>query len=61
MQRSFLFLIFLNYLLLIILFFQNQALAYDIETHAYLTKEIIDFYNQNFSNKIPPNLENILL
>ncbi len=32
----------------------NSAFAYDIETHAYLTSEIIRFYNQNFpNNKIP--------
>lgn len=48
-------------LTLIILFCSNYALAYDIETHAYLTKEIINFYNQNFENKIPSYLENYLI
>lgn len=42
--------------LLIVLIFQNNAFAYDIETHAYLTKEAIDFYNKNFPNKIPNDL-----
>ena len=28
----------------------NNAFAYEIETHAFLTNEIIKFYNQNFSN-----------
>lgn len=43
------------------LLFYNYTLAYQIETHSYLTKEIIDFYNQNFKNKIPDNLENYLI
>jgi hypothetical protein len=47
--------IILIILLLIFIGFK-PVLSYEIETHAYLTKEIIDFYNQNFSNKIPQNL-----
>ncbi|NCO44913.1 hypothetical protein GW888_02460, partial [Candidatus Wolfebacteria bacterium] len=35
----------------------NGAFAYEIETHAYLTSEIIKFYNQNFpNNKISDDL-----
>ncbi|MCS6788994.1 MAG: lamin tail domain-containing protein [Patescibacteria group bacterium] len=46
----------LIFLLLIIFSFQNQVFGYSIETHAYLTKEIINFYNQNFQNKISNEL-----
>lgn len=40
----------------------NNVFAYEIETHAYLTSEIIKFYNQNFSNnKIPDELKPYLI
>ncbi|MDP3015161.1 MAG: lamin tail domain-containing protein [bacterium] len=40
----------------------NNVFAYGIETHAFLTDEIIKFYNQNFSdNKIPDELKNYLI
>jgi len=40
----------------------NNVFAYGIETHAYLTSEVIEFYNQKFSgNKIPDDLKNYLL
>ncbi|MDI6821172.1 MAG: hypothetical protein QMD65_03280 [Patescibacteria group bacterium] len=40
----------------------NFVFAYETETHAYLTKEAIDFYNNNFKdNKIPNNLEDDLI
>lgn len=40
----------------------GRVLAYDIETHAFLTDEIIKFYNQNFSNdKIPNELKDYLI
>ena len=47
---------FINFLISIFIlgFFvisNNIAFAYDIETHAYLTSEIINFYNQHFSNQ----------
>ena len=38
------------------------ALAYNIDTHAYLTDETIIFYNRNFPvNSIPENLKDYLL
>ncbi|MEK7061865.1 MAG: hypothetical protein AAB957_01245, partial [Patescibacteria group bacterium] len=40
----------------------HHVFAYEIETHAYLTSEVIEFYNQKFSgNKIPDDLKNYLL
>ena len=40
----------------------NIAFAYDIETHAYLTSEVVKFYNQNFpNNKISDDLASYLL
>ncbi len=33
----------------------NKVSAYSIETHAFLTDEIIEFYNKNFSNNEIPN------
>jgi hypothetical protein len=45
--------------LIILLFnfwFLRPVFSYEVETHAYLTSEIIKFYNKNFSNKIPNNL-----
>src|SRR3989344_4560995 len=30
----------------------SSALAYGVETHAFLTKEAVEFYNQHFENKI---------
>lgn len=40
----------------------NNVFAYDIETHAYLTSEIFDFYNKNFFNqKISDELKNYLI
>ena len=39
----------------------NNVFAYDIETHAYLTSEVIKFYNQNFpNNKISDDLASYL-
>ncbi len=38
------------------------ASAYGVETHAYLTDEIINFYNQNYSNnQIPSELRDYLI
>lgn len=40
----------------------NNALAYSIETHAFLTGEVIKFYNRNFpNNKISDDLTPYLL
>lgn len=40
----------------------NYVFAYDIETHAYLTAEIIDFYNKNFpKQQINDELKNYLI
>src|SRR3990167_10628755 len=40
----------------------NSVFAYNIETHAFLTNEIIKFYNQNFPNhKITDNLKDYLI
>ena len=39
----------------------SNVFAYNIETHAFLTNEIIEFYNQNFSNqRITDNLKDYL-
>ncbi|MGB9609072.1 MAG: hypothetical protein ACPL3E_01710 [Minisyncoccia bacterium] len=48
-------LIILIILLLNLLVFQ-PIFGYEIETHAYLTSEIVKFYNNHFSNKIPKEL-----
>ena len=40
----------------------NNVFAYSVETHTFLTDEIIKFYNQNFpNNKIPDDLTPYLL
>lgn len=40
----------------------NFAFGYESETHAYLTNEIFNFYNDNFNNnKISDNLKNYLI
>jgi len=40
----------------------NPVFAYDTETHAYLTSEVVKFYNQNFpNNKISDDLTLYLL
>ena len=40
----------------------SNVFAYNIETHAFLTNEIIEFYNQNFSNqRITDNLKDYLI
>lgn len=40
----------------------NSVFAYSIDTHAYLTSEVFDFYNKNFSsNKIPDELKDYLI
>jgi hypothetical protein len=40
----------------------NSAFAYGIETHAYLTSELVRFYNQNFpNNKISDELKAYLI
>ncbi len=40
----------------------SSVFAYGIETHAYLTDEIIGFYNKNFSNnEIPDGLSSYLI
>ena len=40
----------------------GNIFAYGIDTHAYLTQEVLDFYNKNFSGqRIPENLKNYLV
>jgi hypothetical protein len=40
----------------------GNVFAYEVETHAYLTNEVIKFYNQHFStNRIPENLKDYLI
>ncbi|MBI2035679.1 MAG: lamin tail domain-containing protein [Candidatus Liptonbacteria bacterium] len=40
----------------------NEALAYGVGTHAYLTSEIFDFYNERYqNNKISENLKPFLI
>ena len=49
---------------LIILFnfwYLRPVFSYEVETHAYLTSEIIKFYNKNFSNKISEELTSYLI
>ena len=42
--------------------FCSQVFAYEIDTHAFLTNEVIDIYNQNFSgDKISVELGNYLI
>lgn len=38
-----------------------NVFAYGVETHAFLTKEAINFYNKNFSQDIPEELRNYLI
>lgn len=46
----------------ILIFSFNVVFAYEVDTHAYLTDEIIDFYNKNFSeNKISDELTPYLI
>ncbi len=39
----------------------DRALAYEVSTHAFLTSEVIKFYNQNFTVKIPQELRDYLM
>src|SRR3989344_2532263 len=39
----------------------NQAWAYEVETHAFLTEEVVDFYNQHFEKDISEDLRNYLI
>lgn len=39
----------------------GQALAYEVGTHAFLTSEILKFYNQNFENKIPEEFKDKII
>lgn len=50
-------------LLVGLLIFNVQSVqAYGTETHAYLTSEVINFYNQNYpDNQIPSELRNYLI
>ena len=42
--------------------FSSQAFAYEVGTHAYLTSDITNFYNKNFSeNKISDELKAYLI
>lgn len=41
--------------------FSRNALAYGVETHAFLTKAVIEFYNKNFTNKISDDLAPYLI
>lgn len=38
-----------------------QSYAYSVVTHAYLTKEVIEFYNRHFENKIPEEFWNYVI
>ena len=43
---------------ILLFFYSPDVFAYEVETHAFLTKEAVDFYNKNFpGNKIPEGLE----
>src|SRR3989338_7702537 len=40
----------------------NNVFAYGVETHAFLTKEILEFYNKNFPDKkVPEDLKDYLI
>ncbi|MBI5732510.1 hypothetical protein HY967_00935 [Candidatus Jorgensenbacteria bacterium] len=53
---------FLLVLFAINVFIVKQALAYTVDTHAYLTEVIFNFYNQKVQrNKIPQNLKDFLI
>ena len=34
----------------LLIFYAHNAFAYDVETHAFLTEEVVKLYNQNFPN-----------
>lgn len=60
MKSRFLFILILNFISLFV--FVSNSLAYGIETHAGLTKEIFKYYNQEFlSNQIPEEFKNFLI
>ncbi|MEK7465372.1 MAG: hypothetical protein AAB631_01185 [Patescibacteria group bacterium] len=49
-------------LIILSVFPAGRAFAYSIDTHAYLTSVIFDFYNKNFSaSKLPEGLRNFLV
>lgn len=39
----------------------NQAWAYEVETHAFLTDKAVDFYNQHFEKDISEDLRDYLI
>jgi hypothetical protein len=42
--------------------FVSNAYGYGVETHAFLTKEVVAFYNKNFSqNKISKELADYIM
>ncbi|MFA5098970.1 MAG: lamin tail domain-containing protein [Candidatus Paceibacterota bacterium] len=50
------------FILGLFIFQNNIAFAYDVDTHAYLTSEVVKFYNQNFPNsKISNELNDYLI
>ena len=53
---------FIFIFILLFLFFNQKVFAYGTETHAALTQEIFNFYNQHFpQNKIPEALKDYLI
>lgn len=44
-----------------VFFISPQALAYGVETHGLLTKEVVSFYNTHFSSPISKNMEPFLI
>lgn len=49
-------------ILILGIFYSEKALAYGVETHAGLTKEIFQFYNKHSAvNKIPDSFKNYLI
>ena len=55
------FLIFLAGATLFSGLFVSTSYAYEVETHAFLTDETIQFYNRNFKNKISDDLKDYLV
>ncbi|MEK7506244.1 MAG: lamin tail domain-containing protein, partial [Patescibacteria group bacterium] len=59
MERLILFSLVLSFLFIS---FPRESFAYNIGTHAYLTDEIVNFYNKNFlGNQIPEGFRNYMI
>jgi len=52
---------FVGLLLFLFVFTVSKSFAYEVETHAFLTKAVVDFYNKNFDKKISDELKEYII